>query len=1137
MKKSSKAANKDEEQVQENTIEIVDDHNSASTKAQSMKDETGKSQSRKEKQGEKKQEERMYFTSIDAFKIDDMVQQFSVLESNAQKRSLKCVNSDDLGMGNSLSINGMSSSSGMRKFSALLKKRVFKINFVLFHQRPFGHLVYQLFLIIEFLQLFFLVYYKVSARNGYINPRLEKLNVEDYVGKLLGDLSASQYNITMEKAKLLHMLSSKQILTIEDNLVRMDNLVMFAIPSLYYLNADNQSNFYNTYWAVVGLFYGVIAFYLGLGPIMFKAIKRNQLNSQFEGLKIMNQVLANIVLILVTIAQVPIFTLLFQGFLCDEDPLQDYSIPGVSCGDSTHQLYVLFSAITFILYIAFSYTVFILKHSERLGSPHPWASNNSIIPLVKAAIKLILTASFILDKNAEYKSGVAFGALALVLYKLIKRFRDSIYFNRRIQYTSTSLDIIIAYHLVFVNIHLVAHEIQSVSTIFIFLLNSLIFLALFGALQEFKLTKLKKEDPDGMVKRGGHNFDIYVQQMFEMIKRLSDLDKIILFGKLYSHAEECRIDKTCICGDLLQKLETMKKYHQFSLHANLRRGNSDIVKQASKDTPTVTSINVIKESRDLITFHDQAMTSGTFLNPLTNIPQGYMGSISISAMDIGCDGNVDQRENNSVPLTQREEKRLIEDENIAANMKYEEMFGHPIEVEFVEENQWYLDQERQNVQNEKIRRVFYQFIIQLIENVAAKQPRKASLRLQVTNLLKNQLSKIFKAYYELQKCSKMKDMTFNEKYQEYEHHKFIEQQLIGLHLKQTSQNSMLDVEHLIEYNKSFLKFQKNEILAARATLNFWRQLLQRDFDAQVLQQHGFEITRCFARVTDAAQEINRISPGDIKFHFRLGMFLIKIINNEYDGIEALRTANIKYALRSDGREEANLDVNDEVKKVVFSDNQGYAMVVLSTNVAQFGKILHANCEIESIFGFQRKDILEKHISSLMPHLIGKYHDHFVHKFLQSGKIRFTDILKQSFGQNRDRFLLPIDLMIKVYPKISGGIKLVALIKPTVIGRSDLMKSEYNEHYIMTDRLGYICNISAGLVGQLGLHPAFFNYDDSSFQSMVRIDKIIPNAAFEGMEEFADQLANPVGFTLTFDTVNLLQKVETEVLSHEELEII
>lgn len=90
---------------------------------------------------------------------------------------------------------------------------------------------------------------------------------------------------------------------------------------------------------------------------------------------------------------------------------------------------------------------------------------------------------------------------------------------------------------------------------------------------------------------------------------------------------------------------------------------------------------------------------------------------------------------------------------------------------------------------------------------------------------------------------------------------------------------------------------------------------------------------------------------------------------------------------------------------------------------------------------------------------------------------------------------------------------------------------------MTDRLGYISNISKGLIGLLGLHPAFFTYTVSSFQTMVRLDRIATNAPLDGTEEMLDHISSGASYILTFDTTNLLQKVEAEVLTHEELEMI
>lgn len=45
-------------------------------------------------------------------------------------------------------------------------------------------------------------------------------------------------------------------------------------------------------------------------------------------------------------------------------------------------------------------------------------------------------------------------------------------------------------------------------------------------------------------------------------------------------------------------------------------------------------------------------------------------------------------------------------------------------------------------------------------------------------------------------------------------------------------------------------------------------------------------------------EVLKLCPEDIKFHFRHGMFLIRVINNESDGIDLLKKAQAVYNLRN-----------------------------------------------------------------------------------------------------------------------------------------------------------------------------------------------------------------------------------------------
>jgi len=51
--------------------------------------------------------------------------------------------------------------------------------------------------------------------------------------------------------------------------------------------------------------------------------------------------------------QIPLITILLQGFLCNEDPNLNYTLPEISCSGATHQVFIVFSVLTLVLYVGF----------------------------------------------------------------------------------------------------------------------------------------------------------------------------------------------------------------------------------------------------------------------------------------------------------------------------------------------------------------------------------------------------------------------------------------------------------------------------------------------------------------------------------------------------------------------------------------------------------------------------------------------------------------------------------------------------------------------------------------------------------------------------------------------------------------
>lgn len=77
---------------------------------------------------------------------------------------------------------------------------------------------------------------------------------------------------------------------------------------------------------------------------------------------------------------------------------------------------------------------------------------------------------------------------------------------------------------------------------------------------------------------------------------------------------------------------------------------------------------------------------------------------------------------------------------------------------------------------------------------------------------------------------------------------FIEGDLFKNHNKIIETGGHLDITNVFKYNKSFLEFQRCEILATNAALNFWKELQQKNFDAKRLQNHGYDIATHFANI-------------------------------------------------------------------------------------------------------------------------------------------------------------------------------------------------------------------------------------------------------------------------------------------------
>ena len=98
--------------------------------------------------------------------------------------------------------------------------------------------------------------------------------------------------------------------------------------------------------------------------------------------------------------------------------------------------------------------------------------------------------------------------------------------------------------------------------------------------------------------------------------------------------------------------------------------------------------------------------------------------------------------------------------------------------------------------------------------------------------------------------------------------------------------------------------------------------------------------------------------------------MLHIINNEFDALQHFETAYNVFQSKISKRTTTNT-INEQT---IFGENSAAAIIVMSATSTKVGIIIHANDEIENVLGFNRRDVIGKNISLIMPRPIARVHD-------------------------------------------------------------------------------------------------------------------------------------------------------------------
>jgi hypothetical protein len=183
------------------------------------------------------------------------------------------------------------------------------------------------------------------------------------------------------------------------------------------------------YIGLMGFFVLFLILLLVIGGKVFDLQKVGDLK---ETTRAFIKVLSLIMCLYLNIASIPMFSVIFQGFKCNDG--YPGSLSEVSCTGVTHDILILFSVVLFILYIGFITLESILYTTNSFENYVPWASIDRGISLIKILEALVIALCLVLDQEGSFKGQsnlICMVIQGVIVYRRYKKgfmFEDSVYY-------------------------------------------------------------------------------------------------------------------------------------------------------------------------------------------------------------------------------------------------------------------------------------------------------------------------------------------------------------------------------------------------------------------------------------------------------------------------------------------------------------------------------------------------------------------------------------------------------------------------------------------------------------------------------------------------------------------------------------
>jgi PAS domain S-box-containing protein len=117
----------------------------------------------------------------------------------------------------------------------------------------------------------------------------------------------------------------------------------------------------------------------------------------------------------------------------------------------------------------------------------------------------------------------------------------------------------------------------------------------------------------------------------------------------------------------------------------------------------------------------------------------------------------------------------------------------------------------------------------------------------------------------------------------------------------------------------------------------------------------------------------------------------------------------------------------------YGENSNTLIVTLSGNYNNMGTIINLNNEVTRVLGFSKSELFGQNVTRIQPKIFADFHDGLMKNYFETSVAKIVGLERLIFPVNKNSYMVPCSLMIKVLPNLEDGIKVVGFLKDLETG--------------------------------------------------------------------------------------------------------